>query len=101
MTTVTRLLLVDDHAVVREGYRRLLERRSDLRIVGGRRCRNYRLYKTGPDVAVLDLSLPDMGGIELIKRRCSATRMLASSPSACTATPFTPPKLCGPARSVT
>jgi DNA-binding NarL/FixJ family response regulator len=85
MREILGLLLVDDHAVVREGYRRLLERRSDLRIVGeaGNAADGYRLYKEcGPDVAILDLSLPDMGGIELIKRliqRDPQARILAFS----------------------
>lgn len=79
------LLLVDDHAVVREGYRRLLERRSDLKIVGEAEnaAEGYRLFKDlAPDVAILDLSLPDMGGIELIKRlvqRDPGARILAFS----------------------
>ena len=67
----TRLLLVDDHAVVREGYRRLLETRPDLAIVG--EAANARdtldlCRQLQPDVLVLDLSLPDMGGVELIRR---------------------------------
>ena len=67
----TSLLLVDDHAVVRDGYRRLLESRSDLRIVGEaasarEALEQYRLLT--PDVLLLDLGLPDMGGIELIRR---------------------------------
>ena len=66
-----RLLLVDDHAVVREGYRRLLESQSDLTIVGEAATareafEQYRLLT--PDVLVLDLGLPDMGGVELIRR---------------------------------
>lgn len=71
MTYKTRLLLVDDHAVVREGYRRLLESRPDLAIVGEAATareafEQYRLL--APDVLVLDLGLPDMGGVELIRR---------------------------------
>lgn len=71
MLNKIRLLLVDDHAVVREGYRRLLESRPDLVIVGEAATareafEQYRLLT--PDVVVLDLGLPDMGGVELIRR---------------------------------
>ncbi|QID19915.1 response regulator transcription factor [Nitrogeniibacter mangrovi] len=80
-----RLLLVDDHAVVREGYRRLLERRGDLHIVAeagtaGEALNAFREH--GPDVVVLDLALPDMGGVELIGRlraRDANARILAFS----------------------
>lgn len=80
-----RLLLVDDHAVVREGYRRLLERRGDLQIVAeagsaGEALTAFREH--APDVIVLDLALPDMGGVELIgrlKAREPNARILAFS----------------------
>ncbi|WP_050465485.1 response regulator [Herbaspirillum autotrophicum] len=65
------ILLVDDHAVVREGYRRLLERRADLQIeaeAGSADEALDYLRKATPDVIVLDLSLPGMGGIELTRR---------------------------------
>ncbi|HJV94316.1 MAG TPA: response regulator transcription factor, partial [Azonexus sp.] len=65
------ILLVDDHAVVREGYRRLLERRADLRIAaeaGSAEEALQCLREITPDVIVLDLSLPGMGGIELTQR---------------------------------
>ncbi len=67
----TRLLLVDDHAVVREGYRRLLETRPELAIIG--EAANARdaldlVRQLQPDVLVLDLGLPDMGGVELVRR---------------------------------
>lgn len=80
-----RLLLVDDHAVVREGYRRLLESRPDLVIAGEAATAReafdqYRLLT--PDVLVLDLGLPDMGGVELIRRlvqRDASARILVFS----------------------
>lgn len=85
MSEILKLVLVDDHAVVREGYRRLLERRANLRIVGeaGTAAEAYRIVRElAPDVTVLDLSLPDMGGIELIRRlvaRDKDARILAFS----------------------
>jgi len=79
------LLLVDDHAVVREGYRRLLERRSDLHVAAeaGDAEEALQLLRTTPiDLIVLDLSLPGMGGIELTRRilqRFPEARILAFS----------------------
>lgn len=80
-----RILLVDDHAVVREGYRRLLERRADLRIeaeAGSAEEALQRLREFVPDLIILDLSLPNMGGIELTRRilqRQPDARILAFS----------------------
>lgn len=80
-----RILLVDDHAVVREGYRRLLERRADLRIEAEAASAEealQRLREFEPDLIILDLSLPNMGGIELTRRilqRQPDARILAFS----------------------
>ncbi|MCB1916937.1 MAG: response regulator transcription factor [Rhodocyclaceae bacterium] len=66
-----RLLLVDDHAVVRNGYRRLLETQSDLVVVGeaaSAREASERYRELAPDVIVLDIGLPDVGGVELVSR---------------------------------
>ncbi|MFH1660508.1 MAG: response regulator transcription factor [Pseudomonadota bacterium] len=80
-----RILLVDDHAVVREGYRRLLERRADLRVEAEADSAGealQRLREFEPDLIILDLSLPNMGGIELTRRvlqRQPDARILAFS----------------------
>lgn len=80
-----RILLVDDHAVVREGYRRLLERRADLRIEAEAASAEEALQQLReliPDLIILDLSLPNMGGIELTRRilqRQPDARILAFS----------------------
>lgn len=66
-----KVLLVDDHAVVRAGYRLLLQNSDDVEIIGEtssgeNACRLYAdLY---PDVVIMDLSLPGMGGLEAIRR---------------------------------
>ena len=66
-----RILLVDDHLVVRAGYRRLIESRPNLKVVaeadrGGAAYR--RVLQGGIDLVVLDLSLPGIGGLEVAKR---------------------------------
>ena len=66
-----KVMLVDDHAVVREGYRRLLEREDDMSVVAeaGEAASAYRLYKTAsPDVVVMDITMPGRGGIDLVKQ---------------------------------
>lgn len=66
-----RIMLADDHAVVRAGFRRLLEQEPDIRVVAeadsGERA--YQLYvEHAPDVVVLDLSMPGVSGFEIIRR---------------------------------
>jgi len=65
-----KVLVVDDHAVVRAGYRRLLEHAAGIVVVGeaetGRiACQRYQTLT--PDVVIMDLSLPDMSGFEAIR----------------------------------
>jgi two-component system invasion response regulator UvrY len=68
--TDVRILLVDDHPVVREGYRRLLERQPGFSVVGEAddAASAYRAYReASPDVVIMDLSLPGAGGIEAVR----------------------------------
>jgi len=76
---------VDDHAVVREGYRRLLERDRNVAVVGeaASGAQAYRLFcELNPTVVVMDVSLPDVSGIEALRRiraRDSRARVLMFS----------------------
>ena len=65
------VILIDDHAVVREGYRRLLERDSHIQVLaeGETAGDGDRLVcDKQPDVVVMDITLPGMSGIEVTRR---------------------------------
>jgi DNA-binding NarL/FixJ family response regulator len=64
------ILLVDDHAVVREGYRAVLQKQPGLSVVAEAEdgAEAYRLYKaTKPDLVIMDLTMPGVSGIEGIR----------------------------------
>ena len=70
MTTI-KTLLVDDHEVVRAGYRRLLESTGKIEVVAEAADGEdaYRLYvKHQPTVVVMDLSMPGIGGLDASRR---------------------------------
>ncbi len=79
----TRLLLVDDHAVVRSGLRMLLSGHTELEIVGEAGTAEEALQKTGelhPDLILMDIGLPDKTGIEAtreIKRSFPDVKIVA------------------------
>ncbi len=66
-----QVMLVDDHAVVRMGFRLLLEGAPDMKVVaeavsGEEACRIYQEKR--PDVVVMDISMPGIGGLEALNR---------------------------------
>jgi two-component system response regulator DevR len=67
MSNALRIMLVDDHEVVRQGLRALLEAEDDLDVIaeagdGGQAIDTARIHE--PDVVVMDVRMPDMGGVE-------------------------------------
>lgn len=85
MSTKLRVVLADDHAVVRTGYRRLLELEDDMEVVAdfGDSDAICQWFTTNEaDVLVLDLSMPGRGGLETLARvklRQPALRVLIFS----------------------
>jgi len=70
---IIRILLVDDHLVLRAGLKALLDAETDMRVVGEASTGEEALERAKslkPDVVVMDLSMPGMGGLE-------ATRQIA------------------------
>lgn len=66
-----RVLLVDDHAVVRTGFRLLLQAHPGTTVVGeadSGESAYRRFLELSPDVVVMDLSMPGMGGLEALRR---------------------------------
>ena len=66
-----RVLLTDDHEVVRAGYTRLLENTPDIDVIaeassGEEACTSY--FECRPDVLIMDLNMPGMGGLEACRR---------------------------------
>lgn len=82
---VINVMLVDDHAVVRMGFKLLLESAPDVKVVaeaesGEQAIKVYDEHH--PDVVVMDITMPGMGGLEAIERilaRDSSARVLVLS----------------------
>ena len=70
-----RVFLADDHAVVRDGLKALLETQKDIRVIGtasdGREA-FQKIQALGPDIAILDISMPLLNGIETAEKILTA-----------------------------
>ncbi len=80
-----RILLADDHALVRQGFRMILEAQPDMEIVGqagnGREAVELA-EKLHPDVVIMDVAMPELNGTEATRRLAASTprtRVLALS----------------------
>jgi two-component system response regulator NreC len=80
-----RVLLADDHAILREGLRHMLEHYNDVEVVGeaadGAEA-VARASELSPDIVLMDVAMPGLNGIRatrLIRQRCPATQVLALS----------------------
>jgi two-component system response regulator NreC len=82
---MTRVLLADDHKILREGLRTLLEQESDIQVVGeadNGRTSVKLASELAPDVVIMDVAMPDLNGIDATRRITEAepnTRVLALS----------------------
>jgi DNA-binding NarL/FixJ family response regulator len=84
------IFLADDHAIVRDGLRVLLEAQPDLKVVGeaanGREAVRM-IARLCPDVVLIDIAMPELNGIEAaqqIQKLCPATRIIILSMHATT-----------------
>ena len=80
-----RVLLADDHALMRDGLRALLDTTSDIEVVGevrtGREAER-QVLQLDPDVVLMDIAMPDLNGIEaarVIYLKCPAVRIVMLS----------------------
>ncbi|MGH8707569.1 MAG: response regulator [Burkholderiales bacterium] len=80
-----RVLIVDDHAVVRDGLQALLAKAEDLQVVGvagnGREAIE-QAQRARPDVVVMDIGMPELDGVEATRRlreKCPESRVLILS----------------------
>jgi DNA-binding NarL/FixJ family response regulator len=81
-----KVLIADDHSVVSEGLRKLVEDQSDMEVIGlvedGREAVRHVLEAEPPDVIVMDLAMPVLNGTEatrIIRERRPATRVIVLS----------------------
>ena len=75
-TRPIRVVLVDDHALVAEGTRQLLDAEADLEVVGEARTGEdglVLLERLRPDVALVDVNLPGISGLELARQAASSS----------------------------
>ena len=70
-TEIIRVLIADDHAILRQGLRRILEEEADMEVVGEAATGSEAVALTeelNPDIVIMDISMPDQNGIEATRK---------------------------------
>ncbi|MCJ7692994.1 MAG: response regulator transcription factor [Sedimentisphaerales bacterium] len=81
----TKILLADDHKITREGLRSLIEKQSDMEVVAEAEDGHTAVHlvrKVSPDVVIMDVSMPDLNGIEATQKivsECPNVKVIALS----------------------
>jgi DNA-binding NarL/FixJ family response regulator len=81
--TKLRIFLADDHAVLRDGLKALVNAQADMEVVGeadNGRTACLRVKELLPDIVVMDISMPELNGVqatEMLKRECPQVKVLA------------------------
>ncbi len=81
--TKLRIFLADDHAVLRDGLKALVNAQADMEVVGeadNGRTAWLKVKELLPDVVVMDVSMPELNGVqatEILKRECPQVKVLA------------------------
>lgn len=88
-STTIRVLIVDDHSIVRQGLATIINRDPEMTVIaqaedGQQAIDRFREYQ--PDVTLMDLRMPQMGGVEAITAICAefkSARRVGESPQTC------------------
>ncbi|HEV2827925.1 MAG TPA: response regulator transcription factor [Pyrinomonadaceae bacterium] len=81
--TKLRIFLADDHAVLRDGLKALVNAQPDMEVVGeadNGRTASSKIGELSPDIVVMDVSMPELNGVratEILKRECPQVKVLA------------------------
>jgi len=80
-----KVLLADDHKIVRDGFRTLLSKNADIKVVGeaeNGRATVHLTKKLAPDIVIMDVAMPDLNGIEATRQivaECQGVKVIAVS----------------------
>jgi two-component system, NarL family, response regulator NreC len=80
-----KVLIVDDHGIVRQGLKALIKKQADVEVVGEAEDGNAAIEmasRLAPDVVIMDVTMPNLNGVEatrVITRKCPNTKVIALS----------------------